>query len=243
MEDIITIDDGYNTDYLTSLLIALFHKISYFDCILVNKPSDSKIIYMQEILRYKFVDKIRNNISVLTEVINEIKLSLVTFEHYTYDNLIIPKTQHDICNLYNFLATQTGVTPIEKYNDTSYIINLESNEDTSIKELLNKWYSTNKLINIPLVVCINMIHTKKIDIQHKIKLSQYGPKWKIHSIICKGENYYSILNNGGRFILFNDKMIPSIQYINMKNMAEQIKEECIMAFYTYIEIGYEQKTE
>ncbi len=243
MQNPIIIDDGYNTNYISALLVALFYKNSYFDCVLANDPKNYKIMYLQELIKYKFVDKLRSNMSILTETINEIRLCLAWCDIIKYDTLL---NNIDVYEMYVSVAEKTHVTPIEKTTCNIYMIELAPEHNTSIKDMLDIWKRINTVINTPLVICINIQRTNncEVNIQKSIRLctEKYGANWKMHSIICKEEQtnvYYSVLENKERYYLFSDKIAPAITLIEIKDpeVSMKIKSECVMILYTYVDIG------
>jgi hypothetical protein len=104
-----------------------------------------------------------------------------------------------------------------------------------------------KLANIPQFVMLNINrfdydgirNNYKLDIMKRIKFfgnndnSQNYLKWKIYSIIChKGKNYNSghyyclIYTNQKKWLLFDDELIPSFEYIDLEN--EDIKQKIML---------------
>lgn len=84
--------------------------------------------------------------------------------------------------------------------------------------------------------------TKKLDIMKKIKFvdnddpNQKSILWTIHSVLCFSDinpHYYSILNVGDEWYLYDSFMKPSLNKIDMKKeeFMLKIKQECIMIFY------------
>jgi ubiquitin C-terminal hydrolase len=67
------VENGINTCYIDSLFVALFYKNSQIDKLLNIDPIDVSAIYLQELIKTKFVDIIRKNYIVTSDVINEIR--------------------------------------------------------------------------------------------------------------------------------------------------------------------------
>ena len=55
------IENGYNTSYIDSLLVALFYKSSYIDKLLQEHPQNETFYYLQEIIQTNFVNVIKRN--------------------------------------------------------------------------------------------------------------------------------------------------------------------------------------
>lgn len=196
-KNLFIVENGLNTCYIDSLLMSLFYKPStYLDSLLHSEPKDPNTIYLQEIIKYKFVDQVRKNNSVLADIVNEIRIYahecgwLVGIPN-EYDELF---EQQDINEFYSFLLDvinvplieiqrQTISEAIENKSDVSELesipfINLtvpDNIDETSIKELLNSW----------------MNHNTVDDIKREIIDQQNGVK-KIESV--KGLNIYKIMN-------------------------------------------------
>lgn len=94
-----------------------------------------------------------------------------------------------------------------------------------------------------------MFDREKIDIMMSIKfdsnndVNQSTVKWKIHSIICYSEtnpHYYSILHVNTKWYIYDSYNIPSLEELNIKHedMANKIKQECVLLFYKLEEFNY-----
>lgn len=195
-KNIFIVENGFNTCYIDSLLMALFYKPStYLDSLLHTDPKNLNCIYLQEIIKYKFVDQVRKNISIMSDIINEIRLyahecGWLVGRSNEYDELF---EQQDVNEFYAFLLNAINVPLIEvqrqticetndNYNDMGEIesipfINLtvpDDTDETSIKELLNNWMNHNTVEGI------------KRDVT-----DAYGNK-RIESV--RGLNIYKIVN-------------------------------------------------
>jgi len=185
-EKLFVVENGLNTCYIDSLLMALFYKPSTFlDSLLQTEPKNYDYIYLQEIIKNKFVDQVRKNNSVTADIINEIRnyasmcgwLSTLP-EKDKYDEFF---AQQDVNEFYSFLLDSINVPLIEiqrqticeaedHQNDIGTIekipfINLiapENKDETSIKELLNTWMNNNTVENIKREV-IGLNGQKKIE--------------------------------------------------------------------------------
>jgi hypothetical protein len=197
--NIFIVEQGKNTSYIDSLIIALFYKISHLQEIITQIPNNNEYIYLQEIINTNFIEKIRSNNSVNISIINEIR-------NYSY--ICGWKNGLDITELYNvldymkFLMSGIGFGTINfeiieyKINikKSDYIINtletncleVDINKNISIKKLLNKWIYLNikknkdllinfKFAKIPLLISIYLnrnqqeINNYEVDIMQKIR--------------------------------------------------------------------------
>lgn len=158
---IFVVENGFNTCYISSLLMALFYKPSCLDKILSQEPKEPDTIYLQEMIKAKFVDKVRSGISVLSEVMNEIR---------TYANICgwlkdIPNEmsdQQDVNEFFGFLIDKTDFPHVEIQRrtitegigskddvgviETIPFINLivpYDVDEISVKELLIGWMNNN----------------------------------------------------------------------------------------------------
>lgn len=132
-------------------------------------------------------------------------------------------------------------------------------ENTDVKLLLEKWYDDNikkstilcnrfKEIPVMIPIYFNRNNTQyislQVDIKKKIKFkknydcTQNLASWSIHALICfsnsGGGNYYSIINiNLNEWYMFSNDKLPSLIQINLSdpNIANKIKQECILAIY------------
>jgi len=158
------VENGLNTCYIDSLLMALFYKPStYLDNLLITEPKDPNYIYLQSIIKLKFVDVVRKNISITADVINEIRIfsNICGWKYDMPDELT---EQQDVNEFYTFLMDKMNTPLIEiqrqtisealtDKNDIGSIekipfINLhiqENENETSIKELLNIWMNHNPI--------------------------------------------------------------------------------------------------
>ena len=167
-KSIFIVENGFNTCYISSLLMALFYKSSYLDIMLYNEPKNIEMIYLQEIIKNKFIDYVRSGTSILMEHMNEIRTFANICGWLTVDELL---EQQDVNDFFTFLANCTKLPPIElqrftitegMINDSDIgeiesvpFINLSVPNDVdeiSIKILLSNWMNSNTIdIKRPIV--------------------------------------------------------------------------------------------
>lgn len=199
METFPIIENGYNTSYIDSLLIALFYKNSTIYDILDNEPLIPEAYYLQELIKFKFIEQTKKKYTIFSQSINEIRNYSIICGWTPVDN--IDEQQH-CSSYYGFLANLFQITSLEfelfEFNNTYFenttklvmpFISLELNRDNDIRNLFMNWINTNiimknsttiqsyKLKNIPnfLVFSIDRFvksctkNSYKLDIMKKIK--------------------------------------------------------------------------
>jgi ubiquitin C-terminal hydrolase len=176
------VENGFNTCYIDSLLVSLFYKNNdNLLNILETTPIKPEAIYLQEIIKLKFVKAIQRNYSITSCTMNEIRnYSIIC--GWSQDGDI--DGQKECYKFYNFIANLFNVQPIEfeileikdniLTNNLKKIslpyISLNLTRDDNIKNLLSNWinseltnnntvkhiYNCYKLINIPQFIIINI---------------------------------------------------------------------------------------
>lgn len=244
------IEDGYNTSYIDSTLIALFYKPTHLHELLTQLPENIKFTYLQDIVMINFVEQLRKNYSINSSYVNEIRnysiicgwknMSQITEEHDANEYLLFLLNGFSLCHI--------TIETVSLKSIVSQNIILELTEDSNLKNLLNKWIdvSTNKIqykfVNLPqlIPIYINRKHEGlKIDIMKKIKFynnpTQNTASWIVHSLICKTRShYYSLVYTVyGDWYLFDNKKLPSVIKIDItsNDITEKIKQECIIILY------------
>jgi hypothetical protein len=115
----------------------------------------------------------------------------------------------------------------------------------SLKNLYIEWLKQeqNIIVNIPYILpfYINRNkHKNKINIQRQIKLDPTDMNdtidWMFHSAIClKDDHYYTLLQNCGKWFIYDNINIPCINEIKMNNKEyiDKIMTEVVMILYVY----------
>jgi hypothetical protein len=97
----IIVENGYNTSYISTLLIALFFNNTYLeDLILSRYLNNQKNIYLQEIIKLEIIDKIKHNNSILSDSINKIRMVSHLLGWQKTDSMF---NNHNILEYYQFL--------------------------------------------------------------------------------------------------------------------------------------------
>jgi hypothetical protein len=202
MTSIFIIDDGLNTSYIDTVLVALYYNHTHLNEMLINLPEESKFTYLQEIIKNDIIKPIRKNFSITSSTMNEIR---------NYSFICGWKNNSDITELFNpidymsFLINGFGsykikydVAEISTKTQSENIMSIEldyiqSNVtyDTNVKTLLDDWKkslskktaettSHYKFIELPMLIPIyinrhsdgTQINNCKIDITQKIKFTK-----------------------------------------------------------------------
>lgn len=274
------VENGLNTCYIDSLLFGLFYNQSYIDELLNTDPQESSSIFLQDLIKMKFVEPLRRHYLISNDVMNEIRNYANVCGWCKTDEYI--DEQQDVSEFYSFILEQFSGKYLEfekiaVSDSTESKLQLEKlpfiplhpdpKKDTAnVRDLLIKWIDNNiieindkavtycyKLVNTPSFI---ILHTNrfgsegkiktKIDIMKRIKFfnisdkSQSNIKWKISSIIChngdtiKSGHYYSFtLTPDGRWLMFDDKEIPSIKQVDLQleSIQNKIMSECVFLIY------------
>ncbi len=176
------IENGYNTCYIDSLLVALFYKYNEsLDSILYKEPNSPEGFYLQELIKVKFIDPVKRNFSIGSNIINEIRNYSIICGWSKDENIT---SQKKCIDFYNFISKLFNIEPLSfdilelkdgilnntiKKNEFSYInLNL-TNDNDNIRNLLINWIKNNitcntsnsiidcyKLNNIPSYIVINI---------------------------------------------------------------------------------------
>jgi uncharacterized UBP type Zn finger protein len=158
------VENGLNTCYIDSLLMALFYVQTFLDDFFLNQdPVATECLLLQEIIKGRFVDIVRKNDSVLSDSINEIRNHACVCGWLTETNDVGSIfEQQDVNEFYSFLAEKFGCKQIEivretltetmaSKDDTGKEENIpfivltpeEHCDQTSIKELFDNWTTNN----------------------------------------------------------------------------------------------------
>lgn len=241
------IEDGYNTSYMSALFVGLFYEPSCIERLLFvhSNQTINHNTYLQKLIKLKFVDNIRNDISIPSTTLNEIR-------NYSYlCGWKITTSINELLNLYDvidfleFLLKIFSYPVLEINNTTNYYITLEHPNCTNVTELYNNWCNTNTIKNIPsfVVFKINRDILKKtpIDIMKGIKLFKNDDMlnhliWSFHCAICKNaknNSYYCILTINNKLYIWDSEYCPNLLCYDKldKNNIYKIKTDIVCLIY------------
>lgn len=105
------VENGINTCYIDSLLVAMFYKTSCMDDLLNIDPKDASAIYLQELIKTKFVDIIKKNYIVTSNIMNEIR-NYAHISGWCESSTFIDE-QEDVSEFYHFLINLFSAKYIE----------------------------------------------------------------------------------------------------------------------------------
>lgn len=209
----IVIENGYNTCYIDSILVSLFYnKSEYIDFILDCKPKKPEGIYLQELIKSKFVEPMRKQYSISASVINEIRNYAIIcgwtnetevygqkdcseFYEFCADLFNIPNLEFEILEIKNNMLTEN--VQISKLP----FIPLYPTDDTNIKKLMENWINTKininndeiivhcyKLSNIPQYVLLNInrFNSNGVRNNHKVDIME---RIKFYGNNDRSQNY------------------------------------------------------
>lgn len=148
------IENGINTCYIDSLLVALFYKSSNIEDILEEDPKDPGSLYLQDLIKLKFVEPMRRHYIIGSDIVNMIRNYSVQNGWCNNEGDIFD--QQDVSEFYNFLIDRCSANYIEfekiKINDSMNdsnttieklpFIPLHPNilePENSVKNLLTTW--------------------------------------------------------------------------------------------------------
>lgn len=251
--NIYIIEDGYNTNYISCLLLTMFlDKNIIYNNFLLNDNVPVENLYLQELIKglindfkiYKIMNSSKQNYF----------RNLLYFKGFKDPKTILENNSID--ELYNFLYEKFTISKIEfldlATNNVESINFLDlniNNTDINIKKLLELRLQSKLLNNIPNFLGIKLTRNDEnllCDIQKKITLSSiynYTNKtdirliWEITSIICfekEFNNYFSFINVNNNWYMINQLSIPCIQKVNIKTFESLIKIKAVFLIYKFL---------
>ena len=174
------LEDGYNTDYIYSILIALFYIPSDgMNKIINNDTDNSNTYYVQEFIKTKFIYPIRRCRSIESSTINRLRLFIHNCGWLKSDNsTIIDKVSLDrfydflIGDMMEYRLTFTQIDPINnvskdidynmlKITDKQLFIDNRDAENkdneiiVNLSSTINKWISDNMIQDLAALSQIN----------------------------------------------------------------------------------------
>lgn len=227
------IENGYNTSYIDSVLSALFFNKSLIYNNFITNDTHVDLYYLQEIIKNNYIEPLRNKLSISSNTINHIRN--VLFCNYKWLSTTPQQFLYEH-NIVDFI-TYIGTTFKQDIN----IYNVDISDNISTNSICSHIYNIYKPTTTPDILAINIkrINSVSIDIMQQVKL--FPPdnylakiKWNIHSVICKGNGYYSIVKYYNDWYMVDSSTIPSVTQLNMsdKRLINMIKTESILILYT-----------
>jgi hypothetical protein len=254
LENIYIIEDGYNTNYISCLILTMFlDKNIIYKSFLLNDTISIENIYLQELIKSLISDF--KNYKIINGSKQNYLRNYLYFKGFQSFNTIL--NNNSIEELYNFLFEKLNIPKIEFLNildnnveSINYINLIINDPEINIKKLLEYNLQNKLLNNIPhfLAIKINKFNENYMcDIQKKITFNSvynYTNQidirliWVINSIICFEKElniYFSFLQVNNNWYIINQLNIPSIQKIHIKNYENIIKLKAIFVIYQFSE--------
>lgn len=250
------IEDGYNSDYLSILCVAIFwnHHNSIASIINANMLN-SDIYYLQEFINIHIISQIQSNNIIEARAINKLRLYLYNCGWLKSQNMHI-LSKMTIKDFYAFLfISMFGHTLDFTCDDNTHITHkyieitpaiTENKKYQNIQTLVDKWINLNvcgsfkfasKINLIPIFVDIqkNSKNETRINILEQINIGNL--LFFIHSVICQtvDGNYYVLIpdKNCDNWYALSDKSIQLFVPVDMSNpkIVRQITDELVCLFY------------
>lgn len=125
----IIVESGYNTSYISTLLIALFYNNTYIDDLLLSRYLNTqKNIYLQETIKFELIEKVKKNQSILSDSINKIRFVSHLLGWQTLETLF---KNHNVIDYLNFLLKKFEGLTYCKHNSIT-CIDINTNENSSV---------------------------------------------------------------------------------------------------------------
>ena len=239
------IENGGNTNYISSVLFALFCNRSNIN--LLDKQLSIEVMILQEAIKHNLINKYITYKSITSRNINNIRYIslkngwksdkdiLDTHNPLEYYYFIISKLNELIT--VNFPNKTTRHMPYKMFNIS---------HDTDIKTLFKNWIQTNNIsfklnnttniyIHPPTLFSIHLNRSSKdikVDIKKRIKHDNY--LWKFYSLIgYKNNHYYVVYKYYSKWYMIDDTYIPSVININISDteIQECLLKEAILVLY------------
>lgn len=186
------VENAINTCYIDSLLMALFYSPSVIENLLNNDPKNGTAIYLQEYVKFNFINQIRNNKSILEDTVNMIRTICIQLGWKNNTNNTEEYfEQQDITEFFIFL--------LDLFNGPTIEIQRKTITDTFSDEI--EIGTIEKIPFIPLLIPDNvketsikdMLHNWLYDNHSEIKKLIYTDKGQVEQVVS-GLNIYNIVN-------------------------------------------------
>jgi hypothetical protein len=216
------IEKGLNTSYISSLLVAMFLSPSKISDMLKSDLDNVTVYYLQEVIRSKFVEQVRNNRSLELSIVNEIR-NICLFMNWKHNEN--PLSLFNVNDFYTFLLNNIGNVKC------NYILNPENvSIEVSTTDLTKDIVPLDKNVDF-VSFYVNRKNNRPIDIMKGFKFNGDKVIKHIHSIVCFSERYYAIVKVNDVWYLFDEMALPSICSLDIKLVKERIERDCVLIFY------------
>ena len=221
------IEDGYNTSYISILFTALFYTESMIErCFLIDNNNENlNNVLLQKTITNNFVKRMRNELSITSTMLNEIRLCLLLCG-WVKENKCKSFCEHDVIDFLIFLLKLLNVPTIKLDQSLSenYIIQCSTLNDVQLS--YNNWAMTHNIINLPIFIIIKInLTSEQFSINKKIKLFNdehiySNIKWLFHSALIKcSDNYSVIMYKNDKLLTYSQNNFPCIEPFNIEKIA------------------------
>jgi len=240
----IILEDGYNTDYIYSLIIGVFHNKTNIYQLLNNDIDNSDTYYLQEFLKHKILNKLNDNLMIESETINKLRVFLFNAgwlkntNKYIFDKCDIHSFYiFLICNMLDYKLNLTIMNIEKNFTKKKSLQIIELNdthfeETNNISKALDLWLYNEqennilKFEDIPTLIpiYINLQNQKSLNIMESINFEKINDKaqknilWDFISLICYDEEqeyYYTVIKHNNNLSVYSVKHIPSQFYVSL----------------------------
>ena len=113
------IEMGYNTSYISIVLLTLFYERSLIERYLLIENNNIIGTYLQKLIKHNFVDSIQNNTCITQKMINEIRLCSIIFG-WNNSDITSMFQEYEPLNFLSFLTDLIKYKPLEIENLTNF---------------------------------------------------------------------------------------------------------------------------
>lgn len=208
------VENAINTCYIDSVLMALFFKSTTIDSVLNKDLKNTTAIYLQEYIKEKFVNAVRNGKSILMD---DMEMIRVMCSHLGWKNDVEKDEyilQQDITEYYTFLM---GIFEIEKIT-----IQRKTEINNNLPALGEKEY----LPFIPLSLLETNINIDTID-----TIKNMLSRWQFNNLSEINNKKEPCLNS---YVILNSPNVIGFSINRFNNMGKRIKTSVIIQKKIYI---------
>ena len=194
-ENIIIVENGINTCYISSLLMALFYSPSniYYK-MLESDPNNPNFYYLQELIKINFIEPIRKGYNVTADTINEIR-NYMFINGWKLDNPDELFEQQDVNELYLYLSNNLYENQIDLVKQTT-------------NEMSDNFVQAKNEEKVPF---INLSLTKDFKEQKQLSIEDLLYDWMNDNIIETKQE----INKNGTSLIETVKSLASFKISNI----------------------------
>lgn len=253
------IENIYNGNYFVSVMMAMFYHSSNYAEILDDYPEEGFCLYLQDLIKQNFVEKVKRGYMIEKKKINEIR-NFMGLLGLGKDMKMKHIEDIDPVEFYKFLIgklsgdnVRLDVVDIEKnkaecINVTS--IDLVTCKDITLKSLFENWISDNVkgrvycLSDIPRYLCFSIkreVNDASVNLNYRVCFSgindivQSRMYWTFYSVVCKNNDEYVVFIRGRDiWLMYNYNKAANKQLTIIDSLEEYrdlINKNSVMVLY------------